>query len=64
MKNQKTFFAAHNGCAARIVRLIENIFPFDQMVVKRQCNNRDEKIKIFLMEQCGECDFVKNCLRK
>ena len=47
MKNQKTFVATHNVCAARIVRLIENIFPFDQTVVKRQCDNRDERIKSF-----------------
>ena len=47
MKNQKTFLAAHNGCSARIVRLIENIFPFDQTVVKRQCNNREERMKFF-----------------
>lgn len=47
MKNQKTFVATHNVCAARIVRLIENIFLFDQTVVKRQCDNRDESIKSF-----------------
>ena len=60
MKNQKTFVATHNVCAARIVRLIENIFPFDQTVVKRQCNNMREKIKTFIAwNNVGNATLIK-----
>ena len=41
------FFAGSNGEPARMLKCkkVEKLFPIDQMVVKRLCNNVVEKIK-------------------